>query len=285
MTIPTADDDPSVTHPDVVYVPGGWNGYKFWMAYTPYPANDRENPHVACSHDGIDWTVPPGGSNPIVPLSEATSSNHSYWSDTDMLLVDGTMWLYFRGGGNSVSIDETVWRVTSTDGVTWTPKVRCLDTPQRANPNVKILSPAVQRFGATYSMWTANYDAPAKVQRRTSADGVTWSEPEDCTLPAGIVPYHLDVVVDSGIAHMLLMSEGGDLHHLVSTDGVTWYGESFPSIGPKHEHWPEYYRSTMQPKGDGSWYLWVAGWRGATSSPPWLFGFYDGLIWPDITIP
>lgn len=285
MTIPTDDADPSVTHPDVVYVPQGWNGYTFWMAYTPYPANDRENPHVACSDDGITWSVPAGGTNPIAPLSEATAANHSYWSDTDMVLVGDTMWLYFRGAGNSASIDETIWRKTSTDGITWTEKQRILDTPLKANPNVKIVSPAVQRFGSSYSMWTCWLNTgEEKIQHRTSPDGVTWSEPTDCTLPSGVIPYHLDVVVSDGIAHMLLMGSGGQLFHFASDDGIAWHGESFPSLAPKAPQWVSYYRSTMQPKGDGSWFVWVAGWLTASSTPPWLLGLYDGVIWPEIVI-
>ena len=36
-------------HPKVLYFPEKWNGYKFWMAYTPYPKGktDAENPCMA----------------------------------------------------------------------------------------------------------------------------------------------------------------------------------------------------------------------------------------------
>lgn len=39
------------THPKVLYFKDGWNGYKYWMAYTAYPFADdtAENPCLAVS--------------------------------------------------------------------------------------------------------------------------------------------------------------------------------------------------------------------------------------------
>ena len=28
----------SQTHPSIIYVPGGWNGHKYWLVTTPYPS-------------------------------------------------------------------------------------------------------------------------------------------------------------------------------------------------------------------------------------------------------
>ena len=40
------------THPDVLYIPTGFNGYKYWLSHTPYPyTNDfYENPEIVCSN-------------------------------------------------------------------------------------------------------------------------------------------------------------------------------------------------------------------------------------------
>ncbi len=68
LTIPTYDSNPNVGHPDVLYVAGGWNGYPYWMAMTPYPSTDRENPSIVASADGNTWVVPAGLTNRVVPL-------------------------------------------------------------------------------------------------------------------------------------------------------------------------------------------------------------------------
>ena len=37
----SAHADDQVTHPDVVVLEEPWNGYRYWMAYTPYPGADQ----------------------------------------------------------------------------------------------------------------------------------------------------------------------------------------------------------------------------------------------------
>lgn len=39
-------------HCDVYYNPSGWNGYNYWMAYTPASGIVQENPYVVVSTDG-----------------------------------------------------------------------------------------------------------------------------------------------------------------------------------------------------------------------------------------
>ncbi|MHB1414314.1 MAG: hypothetical protein ACYC1C_03610 [Chloroflexota bacterium] len=73
--IPTYDGSGECTHPSVVdaaaTVGGPWHGYRYWMAFTPYPNNRwrfrLENPSIVASHDGIQWVVPVGVKNPLVP--------------------------------------------------------------------------------------------------------------------------------------------------------------------------------------------------------------------------
>src|SRR6266849_5673723 len=56
-------------HPDVVYMPQGFAGYTYWMAFTPYPLmNDHlENPTIRASSDGIQWQKVPRTPDPLVP--------------------------------------------------------------------------------------------------------------------------------------------------------------------------------------------------------------------------
>ena len=55
LNIPKYDAS-GVVHPDVMYFPSGKDGYKYWMAYTPYPPQSKENPSIIRSNDGITWT-------------------------------------------------------------------------------------------------------------------------------------------------------------------------------------------------------------------------------------
>ena len=68
LNIPTYDGSGQGVHPDVYYNANGWNGYRYWMAVTPYPGGNAayENPSIVVSNDNVNWIVPPGLSNPIV---------------------------------------------------------------------------------------------------------------------------------------------------------------------------------------------------------------------------
>ena len=60
------------THPDIIKFNDKWNGYKYWMSYTPYPYADgeEENPSIAVSNDLYNWTIPKGLANPIANNEE-----------------------------------------------------------------------------------------------------------------------------------------------------------------------------------------------------------------------
>jgi hypothetical protein len=49
-------DDESY-HPKVLTFDEEWNGYKYWMSFTPYPSGDdrKENPHIVASNDLVNW--------------------------------------------------------------------------------------------------------------------------------------------------------------------------------------------------------------------------------------
>ena len=62
LNIPTYDGSGQAVHPDVYYNANGWNGYRYWMAMTPYPNGNAayENPSIVVSNDNLNWIVPPG---------------------------------------------------------------------------------------------------------------------------------------------------------------------------------------------------------------------------------
>lgn len=94
----TYDHDGQVVEPDVIYVPGGWNGFTYWMTAAPYPFEDArdENASIWATNDppgqNMNWIVPPGVSNPVIPFAPKG------WHNQDQSIFldsDGTMYLYY----------------------------------------------------------------------------------------------------------------------------------------------------------------------------------------------
>src|SRR6185369_17650525 len=58
-----------MAEPDVIFVPGGWHGYEYWMVITPVPCGDEsyENPSIYASTDGQSWVRPGSMGEPIYP--------------------------------------------------------------------------------------------------------------------------------------------------------------------------------------------------------------------------
>ena len=62
----------------------GWNGYKYWIVYTPNTmvTSQYENPYIAASNDGVTWVEPEGIKNPIEP---EPVNRHLHNCDADMI--------------------------------------------------------------------------------------------------------------------------------------------------------------------------------------------------------
>ncbi|MCS3530708.1 hypothetical protein [Chryseobacterium sp. JUb7] len=173
-------------HPDVQYFPNGFNGYKYWMVFTPYfgtvgniqTSKRYENPTVVVSNDGINWSGPNGVAS---PLQRAPSVNESFsekkdepkqgfWSDVDWTFENGKFSLYYRGsfikavalksrGAKSQNnikklvknAQRTIVRQTSADGINWTPleAVYTSDAPYSPKNN-HIISPSIVYNGLGY---------------------------------------------------------------------------------------------------------------------------------------
>ena len=295
LNIPTYDGNPSVGHPDVLRIPGGWKGYEYWMGFTPHPDAKRENPSVVASHDGVNWVVPASLINPIATYAEVVAEYTAtgWWSDTDLVLSpDGTtLMLYYRGSRTEGVAD--LWLATSTNGTTWT-KTKVIAGGVQASPAI------VVEADGTYTMFEVL--PGVTISRRTSADGITWTAPANGTIPAMTAPHdiwHLDVVKVGGIYHGLVDARAPvgtapfRLYYWTSTDGLTWTGSSAPAVpitGGRLDRWG-HYRSTFQPAASGHpgrFDLWLnpmddsgtkhdlAVWRFALIRD---FDFTDGETW------
>lgn len=226
LQVPTYDTLPSVGHPSVVHVPAGWNGYTYWMAFTPYPTSPRENPSIVASNDGVVWVEPEGITNPVHTNAEAVSAGYDYWADVELVLTaSDDLALYFKGIDTGVTND--FYLSTSSDGITWSEPAMVIEG---AGPTFTIVCE-----GTDYTMWEV--DNGLKI--RTSTDGETWSAAASCTIPTLPAPYtlwHVSVCLTDGTYHCLVSGsvETGTgpyrLFHWTSTNGTTWTGDTTPSV-------------------------------------------------------
>jgi hypothetical protein len=236
LNLETSDGSGEVTHPDVAYIREGFGEGKwtYWMACTPYPdRNDRyENPEIFVSDNGINWAVPRGLTNPVVPTPETLGDHHS---DPDILFHLNYLWLFYRQTMRSKNPSENrIFLMKSTDGVRWSVPVEVLSD----NTGRLLLSPAVIQTGHRFLMWTVEIgDGGCALVRRSSQNGLEWSEPELCKLAGLVAPrhaWHIDVVQESDRLSALLVScmgHGGAhsrIHYAYSEDqGLNWSTEGF----------------------------------------------------------
>ncbi|MBI9032561.1 T9SS type A sorting domain-containing protein [bacterium] len=251
-----ADND-EVVHPDVIYIENGWNGYEYWMVFTPFPNSEPqfENPSIVASHDGINWELPQGLTNPIItPYDESFNSNNYYHSDPDLIMSEdnSTMYVFWR--------DHAGWRyeklkyVYSTDGINWslTQEVFSVDG------NIeRILSPAIVRDSISYKMWTVDTKTnPRTIRMRTSNDPTASWSPAIATDLSLITPntaiWHLDVTYIEGKYYMLASvgvatePRGGKLYLALSNNGINWEVAANPVLEGVSTSWDRLiYRSSI----------------------------------------
>lgn len=168
-------------HPSPLVFDRQWNGYKYWMAYTPYPGKDSqyENPCVAASNDLQTWTA--RGAQPL-----AGKPADGYNADTHLFMSpDGlTMYLAYRERLTAAATNNLKLMHT-TDGVTWSAPVTIM-TGSTASQD--FASPSIWWNGTAWTMVFHNLDAsfPNPVQRRTSvtADPYgAWNTISTVTIP------------------------------------------------------------------------------------------------------
>ena len=219
LTMPTPDRLGQMVHPDVWDFGTAWNGWRYWLAITPYSNTDAttENPCILVSNDKTTWSIPSGGSNPIDPAP----GGGRYNSDADLWYEGGTLYCFWRSTGGN---DRIHYR-TSTDGVTWSAATTILDVAHNA-----CISPAWYKIGATYYMIhidaTGAPNNTINVRTCSTLTG-TYSSPT----VAGTTPYlttgdqfwHLNVCQDSDALYMILTSVNYQLYLASSVNsGYFW---------------------------------------------------------------
>lgn len=261
LFIQTYDGYNQAVHPKVLYFANRWNGWSYWMAYTPYPGSldFYENPCIAVSNDGVRWYTPTGLTNPLAELTTEEDAAGGHFSDTHLVYRSDTnvMECWYRYNINNA--EEKIMRRTTTDGVTWTNEQILL-----SNTATQLyLSPTVIFEDMKYKLWFVD----GSIKYMESSDGLNWSSPILCTysLPSGHSPWHLDIVhTDLGYEMLLNTSRGGTndkvLLTSVSSDGKTWgtFKDSiYPSKNKRAFDSQQIYRSTFV-KINGKYYVYYS---------------------------
>lgn len=265
--VPTPDPvsaDGEAVHPSVLYFPDGWNGYRYWMGFTPYAGgNDKyEDPCIAASHDGDTWEVPAGLTNPL----DEQPGGVRYNSDTNLVFHDGKLYLFWRNFDNeNTGKEESLWLTTSVDGSTWAPKVKIYESNKSVR---RLVSPAFQFVDGLWHMWAVDLTPTIKTMVHLTATTPTgaWSTPELCNVPikAGKMPWHLNVK-RVGNQYVGLMNDTlqggtgakeGELYLIASWDGINFTSSEksiIPRRGPHHDN---LYEATFVASGGGFdvWY-------------------------------
>lgn len=210
------------THPSIVTFDSPWNGYKYWMAYTPYPsANDtKENPSLAVSNDGIKWITPSGVTNPLeeAPTDGYNSDTHLFFNSSTQRLE---MWFRVVTGGKTT---ETLKRKTSSDGKAWTATEIMFSI---SKPLVlQLISPSLIFESGKYRLWVMR---DWYIHLLESEDGKSWIDKgrvkengED------IHSWHPNIQKRGNFYYLLNCDKdttfgvGGVLKFSTSIDGINW---------------------------------------------------------------
>jgi hypothetical protein len=261
LTIPTPDSTGESLHPSVVYIPNGFGplGKKWWMVHTPYAEfdNQKENPCIACSDDGITWSDPAGLTNPIASVP---SDPAGFQNDPELVYDPDAarLYCYWRRTRDAVDTPTTLLVAYSTDGAVWrrvsdAVDISTLSDSDRLTTLVTISetsgaalerSPCIVREDATHwHYWAHKGDsATPSIVYRTSADGITWSAPAACTLSQTNVTggatarglWHMSVWYSEANTKWLMLAHNTTHYTLIllhSTNKTTWTQYSHPVSG------------------------------------------------------
>ncbi len=259
--------DMHATHPKILNFKEKWNGYKYWLVYSPYPfANDKyENPWLVASNDLKKWETPKGLKNPIEPTPQNYKHEDIYNSDPHIVYNNDTnkMELYFRFV-DDIKDEVIIYRRTSSDGIKWTEKEKIISNTRS---KVDYLSPAIIYDNGVYKMWSVNKDH--EVYYMESTDGYKYSTPRKISLSYPIPKlqsWHLDVIKTEKGYEMIVAAyryhkdrNSMNLYYFSSKDNEN-YSNGITILRPSLISWDNkgIYRSTFMYE-DGTYYVFYAG--------------------------
>ena len=216
-------------HPKILQFNDKWNGYLYWLTYTPYPDSDeqKENPHVVASNDLINWETPKGLQNPLDDVigdeyKQYNSDSHLVYND-DLNRLE-CYWRYVDDIRNTV----TIYRRHTLDGVNWTEKETVAYSSNRKQKDY--VAPAIIYEEGKYKIWYVDSGLIVKYAE-AKIDDENWNTLKtiDLEYPKSLEPWHLDIVkTDKGYEMLMMAFENWDkrglasLYHSYSKDNEQW---------------------------------------------------------------
>lgn len=259
----TQDGTNQAYHPKVINFKEKWNGYKYWMVYSPYPnGNDKyENPHIMASNDMVNWEVPKGLKNPIEDTPEDYEHEKVYNSDPHILYNEDNdeIEMYFRYVNDNKD-QMILYKMTSKDGVKWTKKEKVFEVKRTEKDYI---SPAIIHENGTYKLWFVDKDRT--VRYTESKDGKTWSKEKIIKLNypiAKLTTWHIDILKTEKGYELLTVAyknwkdrNSMNLYYFNSTDNEN-YSTGIIILRPSLISWDNrgIYRSSMIYE-DGQYYV------------------------------
>lgn len=280
LTFNDGTQDLQACHPSVISFQEPWNGYRYWIAFSPYPGRDDfyENPYVFASNDQIHWEVPDGLENPLDPAPENYEHEKVYNSDPELVYNSDTQelecwWRYV----DDIHYITALYRRKSSDGIHWSEK-ECMTLTGRKS--IDYVSFALIYEDHLYKMWSV---AKLKPQYCESVDGKEWSERRaiELELPSTLKVWHLDVIHTEKYGYEMLFvpfdSEQDEFRHHMSlyyaysSDNKS-YSKPLCILKPtgKEDTWDStgLYRSSLLYDINGKYYIYYTGINGETGSYP-----------------
>lgn len=268
--------DIEATHPKAVSFAQPWNGYRYWISYSPYPKGDdsKENPHIMASNDLEHWEEPAGFLNPLDDTPPDYKKSVVYNSDPELFYNEDTgeleCWWRFVDDSNGKKV--VLYRRRSADGVNWTEKETML-TADRSKQDW--LSPALIYEDGLYKMWSIG--SGYRVQYMESRDGREWSDIRFIAvdyLSPNVKNWHIGVIHTAKGYEMVLVSFDDSLpadiyprtrmslYYTWSTDNISYKRAKLllaPSQGENDWDNKGLYRSGLLADTDGQYYLIYSG--------------------------
>lgn len=260
LTIPSYDSSGQAMHPSIIYNASGWNGYKYWLATSPYTDtnNQYENPQIHASNDGDTWVVPSGLTNPIDAWPGVVNQ---YNADPEIVIgPDDVMYCFY------IEVEDTDDHIylryrTSSNGTTWTSEKTLMAVPYNG-----AISPSVIWDGE-WKLWIGNKNnhnySDFLLLKADSIEDLKTAIPIKCFFSGLPYPatgssaerWHYDVIRDGEKYVAIVMAkETDDLWLAYSYDGIYWITSDSAILSPGGAGtWYEntLYRATLLPISGG----------------------------------
>lgn len=211
-------------HPKVIDMGEKWNGYRFWLSYTPYPkGNDKyENPHIVASNDLVNFSE--------VKFNHGMPKNYKagvrFNSDSELVYNPDKnrlelFWRYTDYEANYMAL----YMRYSYDGDKWSDATVAYETNNRKKYDM--VSPAIVYENGTYKLW---YVSGYKVWYREWKNNA-WTESVATSMSYSTTTYtwHIDVEKINGQYELLACSTTDksdrkhmNLYYTTSADGYNW---------------------------------------------------------------